>query len=49
MVEDFLKRSALSANNERLAQIIEEFMDPAKYEAFVQELNIFVDQLLETP
>ncbi|ETK41848.1 MAG: hypothetical protein A2W79_08455 [Pseudomonadales bacterium RIFCSPLOWO2_12_60_38] len=45
-VERVLKRGSMSASSERTAQIVEEYLDPVKYEAFVQELAEYVNQLL---
>lgn len=43
-----IRRNSVAANSERLAQVIEEYLDPAKYEAFVQEVRVLVDQMLGT-
>ncbi|MCY1299094.1 hypothetical protein D9M70_486090 [compost metagenome] len=40
-----LKRGSLPASSERIAQIVEEYLDPAKYDAFIQKLAMHVDQL----
>lgn len=42
-----IKRGSVTANSERLAQIIEEYLEKAKYEEFVQELKAVVDDLVE--
>jgi hypothetical protein len=43
-----IKRRSVAANSESVAQVIEEYLAPAKYEAFVQELRALVDQMLGT-
>lgn len=42
-----IKRGPSSANSERVAQIVEEYLDQTKYDEFIQELNGQVDQLLK--
>lgn len=41
-----LKKGSLTASGERLSQIVEEYLHPAKYDAFIQNLAKHVDQLL---
>ncbi|KIP97188.1 phosphoribosyltransferase-like protein [Pseudomonas fluorescens] len=41
-----LRKGALTASGERFAQIVEEYLHLAKYEAFIQNLAKHVDQLL---
>lgn len=40
-----LRKGSLSPSSERIAQIVEEYLDAAKYDAFVQQLGKHVDQL----
>ncbi|WP_279360772.1 phosphoribosyltransferase-like protein [Xanthomonas sacchari] len=40
-----IKRRPLSASSEKLAQMIEEYLDRDKYSAFVEELSAIVDQV----
>lgn len=42
-----IKRGSVGANSERVAQVVEEYLDPDKYSAFVQELRVLVDQLFD--
>ncbi len=41
------KRGPVGANSERVAQVVEEYLDPEKFEAFVYKLRSLVDQLLD--
>ncbi|QFG76402.1 hypothetical protein DMB90_01350 [Raoultella planticola] len=41
-----LKKGSLTASGERFAQIVEEYLHPEKYDAFIQNLAKHVDQLL---
>lgn len=40
-----LRRGSLPASSERIAQIVEEYLNPAKYDAFIQKLAMHVDKL----
>lgn len=41
-----IKRGTVATNSERVAQVVEEYLDQAKYEEFVRELKAQVDILL---
>ncbi|MBI6918746.1 hypothetical protein JET68_08040 [Pseudomonas monteilii] len=41
-----LRRGSIASSSERIAQIVEEYLDPIKYEAFVQRLATHVEKLL---
>jgi len=41
------KRRPITGNSERLSQIIEEYLDVARYEVFVESLRAVVDQLVD--
>jgi len=38
-----IKRGTVATNSERVAQVVEEYLDQAKYEEFVRELKAQVD------
>lgn len=42
-----LKRGPILANSERILQLIDEYLDPAKYEEFVSCLRKIVDEMFE--
>lgn len=42
-----IKRGNVSANSERIAQVIEEYLDKEKYEAFTKEVSNMVDKLIK--